>query len=412
MIIFDSRQTLRCLAIILVAVSAHIIFARCAAALAQARSLEEVARTAAPERLRAQRAYLAKLMKYAGENAEKGASRYWEIIRINLARRKNAWRSSGERSLDMSRTTALIAPPQKGLKPTSSATIAAVKAYVSKIENGQRIFGGVIAGQNEFPQVVSIAWPRGNAFSSFCSGTLIGPREVLTAAHCVCSPTYNGPEDARPRVVFGSDVRVRNGVRASFRIQDRFIKKKQTAENAELGDWCEAYNLGKKNIVRGQDLALLRLEREPKVATVPVATHQLIFGIGLTELTLVGFGLTESKVLGQKRVTSIHVADPICSVAGMKLYGCSVGRETVVIDFESKRDTCGGDSGGPVFIRDANGRGYYLVAATSRAVGKGRACGPGGIYSLITPRVIDWLTNVHGLKLRLCDNFGLCRLSP
>jgi hypothetical protein len=51
-------------------------------------------------------------------------------------------------------------------------------------------------------------------------------------------------------------------------------------------------------------------------------------------------------------------------------------------------DSCEGDSGGPTWVRTRQGA-TALAAIASRAV-KGREyCGAGGIYSLVTPAIID-----------------------
>jgi secreted trypsin-like serine protease len=62
-------------------------------------------------------------------------------------------------------------------------------------------------------------------------------------------------------------------------------------------------------------------------------------------------------------------------------------------------DTCGGDSGGPVFLMGT--KGPRLIAVTSRAAPASRNdnpdhCGGGGIYTLLGRKtVLDWL-EAHG----------------
>jgi secreted trypsin-like serine protease len=51
-------------------------------------------------------------------------------------------------------------------------------------------------------------------------------------------------------------------------------------------------------------------------------------------------------------------------------------------------DSCAGDSGGPAFVEGPAG-GVFLAAVVSRALSNDGACGPGGIYGLVTQSIID-----------------------
>ena len=49
----------------------------------------------------------------------------------------------------------------------------------------QRICNGIPAAPKQFPWQVAILTPIGNNIYSFCGGSLINRKWVLTAAHCV-----------------------------------------------------------------------------------------------------------------------------------------------------------------------------------------------------------------------------------
>src|SRR5262249_46498326 len=108
------------------------------------------------------------------------------------------------------------------------------------------------------------------------------------------------------------------------------------------------------------------------------------------------------------------IADPVCSQTSATDYKCELGREMVVIGrapepMKVQSDTCSGDSGGPVYLNPVAGT-RYLVAATSRASGPDAKCGPGGIYSLVTPDTVAWLTSdkTHGKCVVTCSSPGYC----
>ncbi|MCG8425138.1 MAG: trypsin-like serine protease [Proteobacteria bacterium] len=52
-------------------------------------------------------------------------------------------------------------------------------------QNGEEVIGGFPARSDRFNAIGALALPEGDAYSFFCSGTLIAPNAVLTAEHCV-----------------------------------------------------------------------------------------------------------------------------------------------------------------------------------------------------------------------------------
>jgi len=199
----------------------------------------------------------------------------------------------------------------------------------------------------------------------YCSGTLIAANLVVTADHC-----------GNPWCVYlkGNDVsRPEDG---------EILRVTQLFSHPEV------------------DLMVLLLERASQVRPRHVA--QGIEVAGATMATLVGFGtIDQDGTIGYGRKRKVEV--PIVSLDGgglgeAKKYGCLPGREVVAGHRGLLQDSCRGDSGGPLYIRNAQGE-YYLLGATSRGVANGfRACGDGGVYVRVD-LCLDWIRSVTAAEI-------------
>lgn len=378
-----------------------------AAASAQARSLDVLSRVENTADAQRQAEYVAGLERFAASRAPRDSVVYWQIIRANLAQQKRALVESGERSLGAGPQPAFRMPKADERAPIDTVAIEALKSRLRMIKSGERIFGGRPVFAGEYDEVVSLAMRKGEVFKSFCSGTHIAPGTVLTAAHCVCDAEFDGPSGTRPVIVFGTNVNRSETILVAFESRSRATR---------LKGFCAKYTANLRMDISGRDLAVVKFTpNEPMRGALPkgglkiarIASAQLIFGLGLEELDLVGFGYTSKRELGEKQFTTTGVADKICRASTAQQYGCAVGKETVAIDYEKKRDTCMGDSGGPAFMRDG-ADGYYLTAVTSRGLPKGGKCGEGGVYSLVTPDVVRWLATDHAAQIATCDAPDRC----
>lgn len=385
-----------------------------AAVLAQSRSADEMLAAKGAEKER-QRQVVEKLRAFAKKQAggREDTAEYWAAIRTNLARLKN---TGGERSID-ALSAGFIRPDAKDVASADEKAIAVLRDRLRRIENGERIYGGEIVQPGEFPAVVSIALRKGQVFSSFCTGTMIAKGVILTAAHCVCEAPFDADDGQRPVVVFGTNVNRTEGIVAAYEISEA-----QTRSSDRVS-WCQSFVSFGVSAARGRDIATVRFYPDeplrevggralPPAPPLPepmgIALPQMFFGMDIDEAFLVGFGYSEAETenIGVKRFTSTGIVDKICSTGGARKYECVTGIETVVLDYEAKRDSCGGDSGGPVFIKSGQSD-YYLFAVTSRGIG--RNCGPGGIYSLVTPGVLDWLAlGDQEVNVRTCYRARHC----
>lgn len=325
---------------------------------------------------------------------------YWAIVQANLANSRAAAIEKAERSLaEVTRADTLPDAAQvEAMRDAGKRK--ALEKQVKDLEDGERIFGGAPAQISEFLEVVALAWPdpaTESGISAFCTGTLIAGDTVLTAAHCIC----DGPFGEQPSalVVVGNDANRNAGIVAAFKATNGLLLHRE---------YCDIYRDPARKKELPRDIAIVKFDAAtPVKGAVPqeglriarIAGWQFLFSEQPAELQIVGFGWTEDKKLGEKRFAFAPVAETVCRTGST--YGCLEGTEIVAVDGAKKRDTCQGDSGGPAFVVE---RRRFLAAVTSR----GGECGTGGIYSLITPSVLEWLNSDLGIDPIVCPAPGRC----
>ena len=266
--------------------------------------------------------------------------------------------------------------------------------------------GAVPPPNSVFKLVVEVELGAG-ASKEVCSGTFVGRHQVLTAGHCGCADpkTYVVHADGRAFGVRGVvlyDPRICASPDVSGR--DLALLDTDTDLDCHGGDELEASSTlpqGSSCKVRAGSPAEMVADQFNTPGTqghiiesVWSLSNRLSVG---QSLVAVGYGLDENGRYGARLMANIPILSFACEDAWLR-YFCAPFAEMVLADKSSvrARDTCPGDSGGPVYLFGKDNNHVQLVAIVSRAAPlpqNARNCGGGGIYELIGRQsVINWLS--------------------
>jgi len=238
-----------------------------------------------------------------------------------------------------------------------------------------RIIGGTNANPDDYPWAVALLRPTvSNGFNAqFCGGTLIASRWVLTAAHCV--------EDLSS----ASEIEVAIGINNLNNIS---ITDRKTVNNIFV---YPAYDTNSQD----NDIALLELATPSTNTVLAIADNTLTDNINIGELmTIIGWGTTNANPQTPSfpdllQETQIPLFDfDICNI----IYNNLLTSNMICAGFAAGgKDSCMGDSGGPMLYFNTDDDTYYQTGITSFGNGCAEANKP-GVYTHVANHR-NWITD-------------------
>jgi hypothetical protein len=246
-------------------------------------------------------------------------------------------------------------------------------------QNG-RIVNGV--STVSFPSVGALlrSYPAPDGtfrLTTWCTGTLIGSRTFVTAAHCIV-------EDRTP---------------AKYRV---FLQHAGLFGVKAIEYQDSLYSFPKA------DVAIVQLEDPVDGIRVQPVTDR-----GLTERTvpavIVGFGRTGGKslVYGIKRTGYVKTSDCTCAMPACREPGELIcwKYDALIANPGLDSNTCNADSGGPLLLERTQGQALQLIGTTSGGT-RADCFAHDESYDLSVFKYHDWVTRVAG------DDLGVSGAAP
>ncbi|KAK9511212.1 hypothetical protein O3M35_005815 [Rhynocoris fuscipes] len=226
-------------------------------------------------------------------------------------------------------------------------------------KNVRRIIGGEEAGLHEFPLIAALVTPK--FMISFCGGTILTEYHVLSAAHCF------GPMKGRPIAVSVGEHDLDKKDETSF---TQVIPVAKVIEHEEYS-----------RLAHHNDIALVILENAIKFnkqvgpACLPYGQWDLVG----KKVTVAGWGRTSAEGSGSNVLLKVDL-DVVKFDYCLKSYSfLKTNPIRQICTHTDKKDSCKGDSGGPLLYLNPETNRYTVVGIVS--FGKSCASKHGGVWT-------------------------------